>query len=78
MDHKRLKYIFTQSELNMKQRRWLELIKNYNLKVHYHPGKANMVADALSQKSYQVKEASLFLNHAEVLAHIALVSDLLE
>ena len=51
-DHKSLKYIFTQSELNMRQRRWLELIKDYNLEVHYHPGKANVVADALSRKSY--------------------------
>jgi hypothetical protein len=48
-DHKSLKYIFTQSELNMRQRRWLELIKNYDLEVHYHPGKAN-VADARSRK----------------------------
>jgi ribonuclease HI len=51
-DHKSLKYIFTQSELNLRQRRWLELIKDYDLKVHYHPGKANVVADALSRKSY--------------------------
>ena len=78
MDHKGLKYIFTQSELNMRQRRWLELIKDYNLEVRYHPGKANVVADALSQKSHQVEEESLSLNHSEVLAHIALVSDLLE
>jgi hypothetical protein len=49
-DHKSLKYIFTQLELNMRQRRWLELIKDYDLKVHYHPGKANVVADALSRK----------------------------
>src|SRR5438105_3958051 len=52
MDHKSLKYIFTQSELNMRQRRWLELIKDYNLEVHYHPGKANVIADALSRKSH--------------------------
>ncbi|WVZ70751.1 hypothetical protein U9M48_019393 [Paspalum notatum var. saurae] len=39
-DHKSLKYIFTQPELNMRQRRWLELIKDYDLQVHYHPGKA--------------------------------------
>ena len=78
MDHKSLKYIFTQSELNMRQRRWLELIKDYNLEVHYHPRKANVVDDALNQKSYQVEEAPLSLNHAKVLAHIALVSDLLE
>ena len=51
-DHKSLKYIFTQSELNMRQWRWLELIKDYNLEVHYHPRKANVVADALSQKLY--------------------------
>ena len=57
-DHKSLKYIFTQSELNMKQQRWLDLIN----------GKANVVADALSWKLYQVEEAPLSLNHAEVLA----------
>ena len=62
----------------MRQQRWLELIKDYNLEVDYHPGKANVVADALSRKSHQVEEESLSLNHSEVLAHIALVSDLLE
>jgi DNA-binding MarR family transcriptional regulator len=51
-DHKSLKYIFTQSELNMRQRRWLELVKDYDLEIHYHPGKANVVVDALSRKSY--------------------------
>jgi hypothetical protein len=51
-DHKSLKYIFTQLDLNMRQRRWLELIKNYELEVHYHPGKANVVADALSRKGH--------------------------
>src|SRR6185437_3597532 len=50
-DHKSLKYIFTQSELNLRQRRWLELIKDYDLEIHYHPGKANVVADALSRKA---------------------------
>ena len=52
MDHKSLKYIFTQKELNLRQRRWLELIKDYDMKLHYHPGKANIVADALSRKSH--------------------------
>jgi hypothetical protein len=49
-DHKSLKYIFTQADLNMCQRRWLELIKDYDLEVHYHPGKANVVVDALNRK----------------------------
>jgi ribonuclease HI len=51
-DHKSLKYIFTQKDLNMRQRRWLELIKDYDLSLQYHPGKANVVADALSRKAY--------------------------
>jgi hypothetical protein len=51
IDHKSLKYIFTQSELNMRQRRWLELIKDYELEIHYHPGKANVLVDALSRKA---------------------------
>ncbi|CAA0811205.1 Uncharacterized mitochondrial protein AtMg00860, partial [Striga hermonthica] len=49
-DHKSLKYIFTQKELNMRQRRWLELVKDYDCTISYHPGKANMVADALSRR----------------------------
>ncbi|WVZ89681.1 hypothetical protein U9M48_036053 [Paspalum notatum var. saurae] len=52
IDHKSLKYILTQPELNMRQRRWLELIKDYDLEIHYHPGKANVVADALSRKAH--------------------------
>jgi len=51
-DHKSLKYIFTQFDLNLRRQRWLELIKDYDLDVHYHPGKTNVVADALSRKSY--------------------------
>ena len=54
------------------------MIKDYNLEVHYHPGKVNVVADALSRKSHQVEETPLSLNHVEVLAHIALTSELLE
>jgi hypothetical protein len=50
-DHKSLKYIFTQLELNMRQRRWLELIKDYELEIHDHSGKANVVANALIRKS---------------------------
>jgi hypothetical protein len=52
MDHKSWKYIFTQSNLNLRQRRWLEVIKNYDLGINYHPGKANVVEDALSRKSH--------------------------
>jgi hypothetical protein len=47
-DHNSLKYIFMQSDLNLRQRRWLELIKDYDLGINYHLGKANVVADALS------------------------------
>jgi hypothetical protein len=47
-DHKSLKYIFTLKKLNLRQRRWLELIKDYDLTIQYHLGKANVVADALS------------------------------
>jgi hypothetical protein len=52
IDHKSLKYIFTQSNLNLRQRRWLELINDYDLGINYHPGKANVVADALSRRSH--------------------------
>ena len=51
-DHKSLKYIFTQNELKMRQRRWLELVKDHDLEIHYHSGKANVVADALSRRGY--------------------------
>jgi hypothetical protein len=50
-DLKSIKYIFTQADLNMRQVRWLELIKDYDLEVHYHQGKANVVADAFSRKA---------------------------
>ena len=50
-DHKSLKYIFTQRDLNMRQRRWMEFLEDYDFTLHYHPGKANVVADALSRKS---------------------------
>jgi hypothetical protein len=51
-DHKSLKYIFTQPDLNMRQRRWLELIKDYEVEVQQHPGKANVVAGTLSRKAH--------------------------
>jgi hypothetical protein len=51
-DHKSLKYIFTQPNLNMRRKTWLELIKDYELEVHYHSGKVNVVADTLSRKAH--------------------------
>jgi hypothetical protein len=58
-----LKYIFAQKDLNLRQRRWLELIKDYDLEIHYHPSKANLVADALSRKEH---------------VHLAVVAQLLD
>jgi hypothetical protein len=51
-DHKSLKYIFTQKDLNLRKHHWLELIKDYDLEIHYHPSKVNLVADALSRKEH--------------------------
>ena len=52
-NHKSLKYFPSQRELNLRQRRWMELIKDYDCMIDYQPGKANVVADALSKKSMQ-------------------------
>ena len=49
--HKSLKYILTQRDLNMRQRRWMEFLEDYEFTLHCHPGKANVVADVLSRKS---------------------------
>ncbi|GJY21851.1 putative reverse transcriptase domain-containing protein [Tanacetum coccineum] len=50
-DHKSLEHVLDQKELNIRQRRWLELLADYDCEIRYHPGKANVVADALSQKN---------------------------
>ena len=51
LDHKSLKYIFTPQDLNMRQCRWMEFLEDYEFTLHYHPGKANVVVDALNRKS---------------------------
>ena len=60
-DHKSLKYLLTQKELNFRQRRWLELFKDYDCIIDYHPGKANVAADALSRKTM----VAMTLQHSE-------------
>ena len=52
IDHKSLKYVFTQRDLNLRQRRWVEYLKDYDFELAYHLGKANVVVDALSRRSY--------------------------
>ena len=54
-DHKSLRHLMTKKELNMRQRRWVELIKDYDCVIEYHPGKANVITDALSRKNRSVE-----------------------
>ena len=68
-DHKSLKYFFTKKELNIRQRRWLELIKDYDLQILYNLGKANTVADALSRKS-NANLSCLLFNRKELLTDL--------
>ncbi|GKB72276.1 putative reverse transcriptase domain-containing protein [Tanacetum coccineum] len=60
-DQKSLQYIFSQKELNMRQRRWIELFSDYDCEIRYHLGKANIVADALSRKEREVVDESVGL-----------------
>ena len=68
-DYKSLKYIFIQKELNLRQRRWLELLKDYTLDIKYHPGKANVVTDALSRKP-KGPVASLLIEEPHLLTEL--------
>ncbi|XP_075485331.1 uncharacterized protein LOC142525043 [Primulina tabacum] len=61
-DHKSLKYMFSQSDLNMKQRRWMDLLKDYDCEIQYHPGKVNVIADALSRKVVDVNLSSIHVS----------------
>ena len=69
-DHKSLKYLFSHKELNMRQRKWMELLKDYDFSLQYHPGKANVVADALSRKP-QTVIASLMVREWQALEAIS-------
>ncbi|KAA3484221.1 reverse transcriptase [Gossypium australe] len=73
-DHKSLKYLMTQKELKLRQRRWLELIKDYELVIDYHPRKANVVTDALSRKSLfalrTMNTRMALLNNGSILAEL--------
>jgi hypothetical protein len=64
-DHKSLKYLFNQKELNMRQRRWMEFLKDYDFELKYHLGKANVMADALSRKSLHV--STMMIHQMELL-----------
>ncbi|WP_157998481.1 hypothetical protein, partial [Desulfosporosinus sp. OT] len=54
-DHRSLQHLFKQKDLNLRQRRWLELLKDYDITILYHPEKANVVADALSRKAVSMR-----------------------
>ncbi|KAJ8753354.1 hypothetical protein K2173_019753 [Erythroxylum novogranatense] len=69
-DHKSLKYLLSQKELNLRQRRWIELLKHYDLLIEYHPGNANVVADALSRKSLIAHVRSVYLPLLEEMAKL--------
>ncbi|XP_071918802.1 uncharacterized protein [Coffea arabica] len=91
-DHKSLRYLFSQKELNMRQRRWIEFLEDYDYTINYHPGKANVVADALSRKvqvtGLMIKEWDLLESicewkpclgsHKVVFGNIKVTSTLLE
>ena len=80
-NHKSLKYLPSQRELNLRQRRWMKLIKDYDIMIDYHPGKANVVADALSRKLVQTLRALnahlSLTDNGEIVAELIVGPDLL-
>ena len=74
LDHKSLKYIFTQRDLNMRQHGWMKYLEDYDFTLHYHPGIENVVDDALSRKSRGVLASISFqeLQMLEVIGHFGL------
>ncbi|KAK9086078.1 hypothetical protein Sjap_026489 [Stephania japonica] len=72
-DHQSLRYLFTQKDLNMRQRRWLELLKDYDFAIEYHPGKANVVADALSRSGVESQTVLRQMTHEHGLLEAATV-----
>ena len=79
-DHKSLKYLLTQKYLNLRQRRWLELFKDYDCIIDYYPGKANVVADALSRKMISALTLKIFdwrlASDGALLAQLNMILDL--
>ncbi|KAJ9544988.1 hypothetical protein OSB04_024695 [Centaurea solstitialis] len=75
-DHKSLQYLLSQKELNMRQRRWIELLSDYDCEILYHPGKGNVVADALSRKGGKVKPGIVDSQMGIVAYRINIVPDL--
>ncbi|XP_071916280.1 uncharacterized protein [Coffea arabica] len=75
MDHKSLKYLFSQKELNLRQRRWVEFLEDYDCSINYHPGKANVVADALSRKA---QVAGLMVKEWDMLEEVSVWNTRLE
>ncbi|KAJ9547266.1 hypothetical protein OSB04_019809 [Centaurea solstitialis] len=75
-DHKSLQYLLNQKELNMRQRRWIELLSDYDCEILYHPGKGNVVVDALSRKGGKVKPGIMDSRMGIVAYRINIVPDL--
>ena len=67
-DHKSLKYLFSQKDLNLRQQRWLEFLASYDFDITYTPGKGNVVADALSRKKEELNLLIMEMKQLEILA----------